>query len=63
VVCTSAGQSLDNAVVALIVTGQLLPFGRPQPQKPPSKAEMDHSDLLRFTGGSAPTPVPQKVRL
>ena len=60
--CTSAGQSLDNAVVAVIVTGQLLPFGQPHSQRPPSKAETDRSNLLRFTGGSAPTPAAQKVR-
>ena len=58
-----AGQSLDNAVVALIVTGQLLPFGRPQPRQQPGKPAVDHSTLLRFIGASAPTPQPNKACL
>ena len=60
---TPAGQSLDNAVVALIVTGQLLPFGQPQqPKQQPVKPATDMSNLLRFTGGSAPTAQPEKAR-
>jgi len=50
-------------VVALIVTGQLLPFGRPKPrQQPGGKPAVDHSALLRFVGASTPTPQPEKAR-
>ena len=51
-------------MVALIVTGQLLPFGRPKPRQQPGggKPAVDHSALLRFVGASAPTPQPEKAR-
>ena len=50
-------------MVALIVTGQLLPFGRPKPkQQSGAKPGVDHSALLRFVGATTAAPQPEKAR-
>ncbi len=61
----AAGKSLDDAVVALVVTGQLLPFEEAAPPEPPSELEAANARLAAdpILGPGSGTAFNAEVRL